>query len=147
MINHLIAGLIKKTWYKISQYFPKPSETFEREINVKVDLSNYTTKADLKKATRIDTSNLALKSNLAKLKAEVDKIDIVKLKTVPVDLSKLSNLVNNNAAKNFAYDKLVTKVNNIDISGFILKTKYDIGKSDLEKKIPNISGLVNKNRL
>ena len=81
---------------------------------------------------------------MAKLKVE---IDIVKLKTVPVDLSELRNVVNNDVVKNFAYDKLVTKVNNIDISGFILKTKYDTGKSDLEKKLPNISGLVDKNRL
>ena len=84
MIIHLIAGLMKKT-YKISQCFPKPYETFGGDINVKVDLSNYATKTDLKNATGIDTSNLALKSNLAKLKAEVDEIDVDKLKTVPVD--------------------------------------------------------------
>ena len=67
---------------------------FGEGINVKVDSSNYATKADLKNATGIDTSKLALKSNLARLKAEADKIDVNKLKTVSVDLSKLSNVNN-----------------------------------------------------
>ena len=81
------------------QYFLKPYESFGGDINVKVDLSNYATKADLKRAIGIDMSNLALKSNLAKLKAEVDKIDVDKSKIVPVDLSKLSDLVNNEVVK------------------------------------------------
>ena len=119
----------------MSQYFPKLYETFGGDIKVNFDLSNYAIKADLKDATGIDTSNFALKSNLASLEIEVDKIDFDKLKTVPVDLSKLSNVVNNNVVKNTVYDKLVAKVNDIDISGFILKTKYDKDKSDLEKKI------------
>ena len=63
-------------------------------------------KTDVKKATEIDTFNLALKSNLAKLKAEVDKINVDKWKTVIVDLKKLSNVVNNNAVKITMYDKL-----------------------------------------
>ena len=88
MIIHLIAGLMKTTLYKMSQYFPKPFETFGGDISVKVDLSNYATKTDLKKATGIDMSNPALKSNFAELKAEVDKIDVGKLKAVPVDLSQ-----------------------------------------------------------
>ena len=77
------------------------------DINVKVDLSNYATKADLKNATGIDTSKLALKSNLATLKAEIDKIDVEKLKTVSIGLSKVSNVVNNNVVKKTAYGKLV----------------------------------------
>ena len=68
-------------------------------------------------------SNLALKSNLAKLKAEINKIYIDKLKTVPVELSNLSNIINNEIVKKTVYDKLVAKVNNVDISGFVLKTK------------------------
>ena len=57
----------------MSQYFPKPSEPFGGDINVKVDLSNYATQADLKNSTGIDTSGLAAKSDLASLKAEVDE--------------------------------------------------------------------------
>ena len=131
----------------MSHYFPKQYESFGEDINVKVDLSNSATKADLKNAAGIDTSKLALKSNLANLKIELDKIDVDKLKTVPVDLSKLSNVVNNGVAKKTVYDKLVAKVNNIDISGFVLKTKYDTDKSELEKKIPDTSRLVKKSRL
>ena len=89
----------------------------------------------LKNATGIDTSKLALKSNLANLKAKIDKIDTGKLKPVPADLSKLSTVINNEVVKKTMYDKLVAKLNNTDTSGFILKTKYDTDKSDLEKKI------------
>ena len=89
----LIVGLIKKTLHKISQYFPKLYSSFKGNINVKVDLSNYATKVDLKNEAGIDTSNLALKSNLAGLKAEIDKIDVEKLRT------KLSNVVNNSVVK------------------------------------------------
>ena len=72
---------------KMSQYFPKPYEPFGIDINVKFDLSNYARKSDLNKATRIDTSKLAENSDLVSLKAEVDKLDINKLKTVPFNLS------------------------------------------------------------
>ena len=128
----------------MTQYFPKPYEPFDRDINVKVDLSNYATKADIKNITHIDTSSFALKTNLATLQTEVDKLDTGKLKTVPVDLSKLTNVVKNEVVKKTEYDKLVTKVNNIDTSGFLLKTKYDADKLKLENKIPNIRNFVKK---
>ena len=76
----------------MSQYFRKPYKPFRGDINVKVDLSNYATKTDLKNVSHVDVS-LALKSNLASLKTEVDKLDIDKLTPVPVDLSKLSDIV------------------------------------------------------
>ena len=60
----------------MSRYLPKPYEPFGGDINVKADLSNYATKADLKNETGIDTSKLAAKSDLANLKAELDKLDI-----------------------------------------------------------------------
>ena len=114
------------------------------DINVNVDLFNYATKADLKNATGIDTSKLAAKSDLASLKAEVDKLDIDKLIPVPLDLRKLSDLVKNDVNKKTVYDKLVAKGNNIHTSGFVLKTKYNTDQSEIEKKIPNTSGLVKK---
>ena len=93
MIILLIAGLIKKTYYKMSQYFPKPYKPFGGDIIVNVDLSNYVTKADIKNISHADTSNFALKTNLADLKTKVDKLDIDKVVPVPVDLSKLNDLV------------------------------------------------------
>ena len=83
----------------MSQYFPKPNEPFSGDINVIVDLSNYATKADIKNITHADTSSFALKTNLASLKTEVDKLDIDKLVPVPTDLSKLSNVVRNDVIK------------------------------------------------
>ena len=136
MIIHEIVGLIKKTLYKMSQYLPKPYKPFGADINFKVDLSSYTTNIDLKNATGVDTSKLAAKSDVVCLKTKVDKIDFYKLRTVPVDLSKLSNVVkNNDVVKKTVYDKLSAKVNNIDSSKFVLKAKYDTDKSNLEKKI------------
>ena len=77
----------------MSQYFPKPYEPFGGDINVKVDLSNYATKTDIKNISPVDTSSFAVKTNLANLKTKVDKLDIDKLVPVPVDLSKLSDAV------------------------------------------------------
>ena len=118
----------------MSQYLPKRYEPFGGDINVKVDISNYATKADIKNISHVDTSSFALKTNLANLKTEVDKLDINKLVPVPTDLSKLSNVVKNYVIKKTEYDKLVGKVNNIDTSGFVLKTKYDSDKSEFRIK-------------
>ena len=87
----------------MSQYFPEPFELFGGDINVRVSLSNYTTKADIKNILYFDTSSFVLKSNLASLKTEVDKLDIDKLVPAPVDLSKLSDLVKNNIVKKKLY--------------------------------------------
>ena len=119
----------------MSQYFSKPCEPFGGDINVKVDFSNYATKTDVKNVTHVDVSSIALKSNLASLKAEVDKLDIDRLTPVPNDLAKPSNVVKSDVVKKAVYGKLVTKVNSIDTTEFVLKTKYDTDKSDLEKKI------------
>ena len=100
-------------------------------------MSNYATKADLKNATALDTSKFAKKVNLASLKSNEDKLDIDKLVPLPVDFSKISDAVKNDVVKRAVYDKLVAKLNNIDTSGFALKKKYDINKSDLGKKISN----------
>ena len=79
----------------MSKFFNEPYELFGGDINVTVDLSNYETKTDLKNVAHVDTSSFALKTNLANLKTEVDKLDIDKLVPVPTDLSKLSNVVKN----------------------------------------------------
>ena len=83
----------------MSEHFPIPYEPFGGDINVKVDLSNYATKADIKNISHADTSSFALKTYLASLKTEVDKLDINKLVPVPVDLRKLSDVVKNDVVK------------------------------------------------
>ena len=97
--------------------------------------------------TLVDTSGFALKTNLANLKTEVDKLDIDKLVPVSTDLSKLSNVVNNDVVKKTVYEKLVAKVNNIDTSDFLLKANYNTDKTELENKIPNGTGFVKKAKL
>ena len=131
-------------YIKISRCFPKPYKQFGRGIKVKVDLSDYATNADIKNISHVDTSSFALKTNLGSLKTEVDKLGIEKLAPVPVDLSKLSHVVKDDVVKKDVFDKLVTKVNNIDTSGFVSKTSCDTDKSELENKIPDISSLVKK---
>ena len=140
MIILLIVGLIKKTLYKMSQYFPKPYDPFSGNINVKVDLSNYATKADIKNISHADTSSFALKTNLANLKSEVDKLDVDKLKPVPTDLSKLSDVVKIDLVKKTDHNKLVTKVDNIDTSGLIKKTDYNTKITEIDDKIPDSLG-------
>ena len=120
----------------MSQYFPKPYEAFGEDIYVKVDLSNFAAKTDLKNISHVHASSFALKSNLA--------IYIDKLTPVPNDLAKLSNVVKNDAVIKNEYDKLVAKVNNIDTTVFASKTTCDTDKSDLEKKIPDASDLAKK---
>ena len=101
-------------------------------------------KADIKNISHVDTSCFALKTNLTNLKTEVDKLDIEKLVPAPVDLSKLNDAVKDDVVKKTVCDKLVAKVNNIDTSKFVLTTKYDTDKSELENKIHDASGLAKK---
>ena len=122
-------------------------QSHEENIKVKIDLSNYATKEDIKNITHVDTSSFASKTNLSNLKTEVDQLDIEKLVPVPTDLSKLSNVGENGVVKKTVYNKLVAKVDNVDTSDFVLKTKYDTDKAELEKKIPNRSNLATKTAL
>ena len=80
----------------MSKYYPKPYKQFGRGIKVKLDLSDYATKSDIKNISYVD---FALKTNLASLKTEVDKLDIDKLVSVPTDLSKLSDVIKNDIGK------------------------------------------------
>ena len=118
----------------MSQCFPKPfNSRFCDSIKVKIDLSNYATKTGIKNISHADTSSFALKTNLCSLKNEVDKLEIDKLVPIPNDLSKLSNVIKNDVIKKNVYNKLVAKVDNIDTSDFVLKTKYNTDKTELLK--------------
>ena len=90
-------------------YYP-PYRSSRNNINVELDLSNYATKDDVKNITHVDVSSYATKTNLASLKTEVDKIDTDKLKTVPADLAKLSNVVKNDVVKKTDYNAKVTSI-------------------------------------
>ena len=118
-------------------YYP-PYRSSSNNIKVKLDLSNYATKDDVKNITHVDVSSYATKTNLAALKTEVDKIDIDKLKTVPDDLAKLTNVVKNEVVKNtdFSADNYVTRTK------FSTDTNSLDDKIDkVEKTIPDISNL------
>ena len=155
----------------MSTYY-SPYKSSSSNVKVELDLTNYATKTDLKNITHVDVSSFASKTNLAALKTEVDKIDADKLKTVPVDLAKLTNAIENDLVKKTDYNTKVTtretqiagltkntvdnladitKLKAIDPNSFVLKTKlaYDVttleNKIDtVDKKIADISGLATK---
>ena len=108
MVKRLFEHFMKKNYKRLinknlgmcfSQCFPKPCEPFGGNINARVDLSDYAVKIYIKNISHVVTSSFALKSNLASLNTEVDKLVIDKLVPVPVDLSKLSDLVKNDFGK------------------------------------------------
>ena len=123
-IIHWTVGLMKRTLYKNESVLSQPYIDFGGNINVKVDLSNYATKSDIKNILHVDTWSFSLKTNLANLKTEVDKLDIDKLVPVPVVLIELSDVAKNDVVRKTVYDKLVEKVNKIDTGGFVSGTKY-----------------------
>ena len=121
-------------------YYP-PYKSSSKNVKVELDLTNYATKADLQNITHTDVSSFASKTNLSELKTEVDKIDIDKLKTVPDDLAKLSNVVKNEVVKktDFSADNYVTRTK------FSTDTNSLDDKTDkVDKKIPDVSGLATK---
>ena len=148
----------KRLYYKMSTYYP-PYKSSSSNIKVELDLTNYATKTDLKNITHVDVSNFASKTNLAAVKTEVDKIDADKLKTVPVDLAKLTNAVGNDLVKKTDYNAKVTntdsqiagvtkntldnlgdikKLKAIDTSCFVLQTKLTADVNTLENKIDTV---------
>ena len=165
--------IYKRVYYKMSYYPPYKSSS--NNIKVELDLTNYLTKTDLKNITHVDVSSFASKTNLAALKTELDKIDVDKLKTVPVDLAKFTSAVENDLVKKTVYNTKVTsiggqiagitkntidnladitKLKPTDTNSFVLKTKpaSDVttlqNKIDtIDKKIPDISGLATKTSL
>ena len=124
--SYVFKTLVVLQRIKMSQYYGedinvnvdlqriKMSQYYSGDIKVKVDFSNYATRAGIKNISHIDTSSFALKTNLANLKTEVDKLGIDKLVSIPADLSKLSDMMKNDVVKKDVYDKVVIKVNNID---------------------------------
>ena len=124
----------------MSQYFTLYNNS-SGNIKVELDLSNYATKDDVKNITHVDVSSYATKTNLAALKTEVDKIDTDKLKTVPDDLAKLSNVIKNEVVKktDFSADDYAKKTK---FSGDINSLDDKIDK--VEKKIPDVSSLKTK---
>ena len=106
----------------MSKCFLKLFGSFGKNVNVKIDLSNYAKKNWSKKCNKRWYFKFCTKTNLASLKTEVDNLDIDKLVTVPVDLSKFSDVVKNDVVKKAVYDKLVAKADGIDTSEFVLKT-------------------------
>ena len=121
-------------------YYP-PYRISSNNINVKLHLVNYATKTDLKNITHADFSSFASKTNLASLKTEVDKIDTDKLKTVPADLAKLSNVVKNDVVKKTDYNAKVTSIEG-HIAGitnsFVLKTNFSADINTLDDKIDGV---------
>ena len=164
----------KKLNFKMSAYYP-PYRSSSNNVKVKLDLTNYATKTDLKNITHVDVSSFASKTNLAALKTEVDKIDADKLKTTPTDLAKLSNVVKNDVVKKTDYNAKVTTIENqiagitknttdnlnnikklkaVDTNSFVTRTKFSADTNALddkidgvEKKQPDISGLATKTSL
>ena len=139
-------------------YYP-PYRNSSNNIKVKLDLVNYATKTDLTNITHADVSSFASKTNLASLKTEVDKIDIDKLKTVPADLAKLSNVAKNDVVKKTDYnakitsiegqivgvtknttDNLadITKLKAIDTNSFVTRTKFSADTNALDDKIDGV---------
>ena len=138
--NAFNSWIDKKKIYKMSQNLP-PYNNSRKNIKVELDLSNYATKDDVKNITHVDVSSYATKTNLAALKTEVDKIDIDKLKTMPDDLAKLSNVVKNEVVKktDFTSDNYVTRTK------FSTDTNSFDDKIDkVEKKIPDVSELATR---
>ena len=155
-------------------YYP-PYKSSSNNVKVELDLTNYATRTDLKNITHVDVSTYVSITNLAALKTKIDKIDVDKLKATPTDLAKLSNVVKNDVVKKTDYNAKVTsiegqiagitkntldnladitKLKAVDTYSFVLKTKLASDVTTLEnkidtvdKKIPDISGLVNKTSL
>ena len=147
----------KRVYYKMSYYPPYKSSS--RNVKVKLDLTNYATKTDLKNIAHVDVSSFASKANLAALKTEVDKIDVDKLKKTPVDLAKLTNAVEHDLVKKTVYNTKVTsietqiagltkntvdnladitKLKAIDTNSFVTGTKFSADTNALDDKTDGV---------
>ena len=120
------------------QIYYRPYKSSSNNVKVELDLTNYTTKTDLKNITHVDVSSFAIKTNLAALKSEVDKIDTDKLNTAPTDLAKLTNAIENDVVKKTDYSTKVTSIE-AHIAGltnsFVTRTKFSADTNALDDKI------------
>ena len=130
MIIVLTAGLIKKTY---TDYKPRSSN-----VKVELSLNSYATKEDLKNITHVDTSSFALKTNLASLKNEVDKLDIPKLTIVPIDLADITKEVQEDFTKKTDFNSLKTKVDKNETDNNNLETATKTSINNLKTKVDNI---------
>ena len=122
----------------MSEYFPGPKSSWGK-VKVELDLSNYTTKADLKNAAGVDTSKFALKVGLASLKSEVHKFDIDQLVPVPVDLSRLSDVVKNDVVKKYVYNAKIKNIDKIpDITNLATNTTLNAKINEVKNETPSI---------
>ena len=136
-----------------------PYKSSSNNVKVELDLTNYATKMDLKNITHVDVSSFASKTNLAALKAEVDKIDTDKIKTAPTDLAKLTNAIENEVVKKTDYSTKITsieaqiagltkntadnladimKLKAIDTNSFVTRTKFSADSNALDDKIDGV---------
>ena len=139
-------------------YYPLYKSS-SNNIKVELDLTYYTTKTDLKSITHVDVSSFASKTNLAALKTEVDKIDVDKLKTTPIDLANLSNVAKNDVVKKTDYNAKVTSIEGqivgitkntidnladitnlkaVDTSNFVTRSKFSADTNALNDKIDGV---------
>ena len=131
----------------MSEYFPEPKSSGGR-AKIELDLSNYVTKADLKNATGVDTSNFARKLDLARLKSNVGRLDIDKLKNVPTNLSNLKSNVDK-----LAVDKIIpvpadlSKLSDVVKNDVVKKHLHNAKIKNIEDKVPNITKLATNTTL
>ena len=115
-------------------YIDSRKEVNGKDPKFKVDYHvEISSRKDMKNILHVDTSRFALRSNLASLRTEVDKLEIDKLVPVLVDLSKLRDVVKNAVVKQTAYGKLAAKLNSICTGRIVLKTNYDSDKRRVRK--------------
>ena len=119
----------------MSTYYP-PYKSSSNNIKVELDLNNYATKTELKNITHTDVISFASKTNLSALKTKVDKIDVDKLKTVPDDLAKLSNVVKNK----------VVKKTDFSANTYVTRTKFSTDTNALDDKIDKVEKKIPKKR-
>ena len=122
-------------------YFPKP-KSIKENVKVELDLSNYATKADLKNATGVDTSDFAKKTDSANLKSDVNKLDIDKLKNVPTNVISLKSKEDKlDVGKLVSVPINLRKLSDVVKNDVVKKDEYNAKIKNIEDKIADIANL------